>query len=251
MADELNGARLRLEWAAAHLDAMKHEAILFMTEVPQPYTFVRERNPEGGDDILRAKIFRWPDAKFGMRVADAVHNLRSVLDMIAWECALKGKRPPTETDRSVAFPICMDDSEWEDRGTKRMIRLIPDDAVTIIKSFQPYSRPDGIQGLGLVQSLDNWSKHKRLLSLPTFHASSLTAPAGCEFIDLNLGAFADNDVMALVRGTNTDLQDKGKFMAHIGFAKGPPGRGYPIDQLAFIYDQITDKVLPAFQEYFD
>ena len=43
MADELTGAKIRLEWAETHLDAVRHEARFFMdSKPPQPYNFVRQ-----------------------------------------------------------------------------------------------------------------------------------------------------------------------------------------------------------------
>jgi hypothetical protein len=143
--------------------------------------------------------------------------------------------------------------DWEGPNTKRMIRYISGAPRERLRSFQPFSRPDGIPGLGLVQSLDNWAKHKALLNLFSFHASRLDPPLGFELLDLNRGAFADGDVVAHLGplyGLSPQERAVGRFMGHVGFAKGLPGQGYPLDNLAGVYERIRDRVLPAFEEYF-
>src|SRR5205085_926623 len=113
----------------------RHEARLFMTEPPQPYTFERQVDAECGCEVVRARVHRLPSMRMAMVVADAAHNLRTVLDMIAWELARKGNPALTDEDRSVAFPICMAKDDWDGPATRRMVRHIAQDASDRIRSF--------------------------------------------------------------------------------------------------------------------
>src|SRR5688572_6904347 len=205
MTDELLEVELRLERAHEHIHALNHEARMFMMSRPQPYNMITEPDPHSFDYITRAKIDRLPPPRLGMVVTDAVHNLRAALDMIAWKLALKGPNPPPDEDTSVAFPICTTPEAWESRRTQGMIERIPEDAIKAIKAFQPYSTPDGLVRLRFLQSLDNWSKHKTVPNLFSFHVSRIRPipPSGNYLIvEANLGnAFEDGDVIFRVRPT--------------------------------------------------
>jgi len=104
MADEFRGVEVRLERAMEHIDALRHEARMFMMEIPPPYGYEIPDKAIDGEYIVRAKIFRPPPVHLAVLAADSAHNLRAALDMIAWELALKGPKPPRDDDRSVAFP---------------------------------------------------------------------------------------------------------------------------------------------------
>jgi hypothetical protein len=94
-----------------------------------------------------------------MLTGDAVHNLRSALDHLAWSLA------GASADRHTEFPIFIDEAKFRDKGRTKM-RGMPSQAKKIIKSLQPYKRPHGLpeekEPLWLLQSLDIEDKHRTL-----------------------------------------------------------------------------------------
>ncbi len=253
MADELLGVELRLERAHEHIHALTHEARMFMMNPPQPYDTVTELDSDGIHYVTRARIIRLPPMRMGMIVADAVHNLRSALDMIAWQLALAGPNPPPDDDTATAFPICTHPDAWEGNHTQRMIERIPDYAVQMIKSFQPYNRPNGLLRLGFVQAFDNWAKHKTIPGLFSFHTSRIRPTGPYEIIEANIGAaFEDGDVICRSRPLTSYPQERFRayFMCHVSFAKVGPGQGYPLELLDSTYEDIRNKILPAFKGFF-
>jgi len=111
--------------------------------------------PEASPVRRREKKARHPDQTFVVRLVqppnppyeawavilgDAVHNLRSSLEYMAWELA--GADP---TDTETMFPIFDTEAGWNARASRRMKRLAPD-VRALIQSMQPYyvGQPSGV-----------------------------------------------------------------------------------------------------------
>lgn len=253
---ELIGVTLRLERAHEHIDALKHESRMFMMELPQPYAVAVDDEPVDGSYIVRGKILRPPPARLGILAVDAAHNLRAALDMLAWELALKGPNPPPNSDSRTAFPICTDAKAWESDRTKRMIERIEDDAVAVIYSFQPYNRPrPEAPRLHVVQSLDNWGKHKAIPELMSFYVSRLRVVSpSFEIIATNERGFSDGDEVARlrrVRPTSPDEKLRMEALCHVAFSRDGPGFGWPLDFLDNAYQTISNEIVPAFYRFFE
>ena len=256
MADELRGIEIRLERAYEHIHALNHEARMYMMELPPPYSYVIDKKSEDGSHVVRAKVSRLPPVRHGVLAADGAHNLRAALDMLAWELARKGPTPPTDSDTQTAFPICSGENAWKSNRTQRMIELLPLESIPIIRSLQPYKRPDMI-GLLRVQAIDNWAKHHAIPGLIGFHISRLRLlSSDVEIVSHHFGeAFEDGDEIARVRwndaNRDTEKHLRMWMQCHVGFAKNGPGHGFPIDFLENTHNLIRDQIVPAFQPFFD
>jgi hypothetical protein len=104
-----------------------------------------------------------PDEVWGPIIGDAVHNLRSALDHLAWQLAVPSAR--ATTPRRIEFPIFLDDpaTDREIRGalTKKLNCLRPE-SQAIIDGAQPYKTGDRHHPLWLLQTLWNTDKHRTL-----------------------------------------------------------------------------------------
>lgn len=255
MANELQGVEIRLERAIEHIDALRHEGRMFMMELPQPYGSAIDPKPINGEYVVRAKIVRSPSGRLGALAADGVHNLRSALDMIAWQLALKSATPPPEGDRDTAFPIVSKPEYWKAGRTQKMLKWIDDpDAIKAIEACQPYNDPV-FRRLLFVQALDNWSKHHTLPDLLAFRATRLRMISETwEIVRFEGGPVNDGDEIARARrinaASNPDEHYQAWLLCHICFAKDGPGRGYPTSFLEDAYETIRDRVLPSFVGFF-
>jgi len=90
--DELRGVEVRLERAREHIDALHHESMMFLMELPPPYGYIIPDEAIDGEYIVRAKVFRPPPLRLGVLAADGAHTLRAALDMLAWSRATKGQK---------------------------------------------------------------------------------------------------------------------------------------------------------------
>ena len=102
-----------------------------------------------------------------LQFGDSVHNLRSALDHLVFDLALRFKKGEVKNPRRLAFPITDTESLWE-RERSRVADLSPDDAA-VIKWYQPYeavaraNRPPNTPTLlGLLRDFDDWDKHRLL-----------------------------------------------------------------------------------------
>lgn len=248
------GIELRLERASEHIDALRHEARMFMMAEPQAYGMRTDDKPlESGEYIIRAKVFRPPPPRIGIIVADAAHNLRASLDMIAWQLPKKVGAPAPDDDTQTAFPICSDKDAWESHSTKRMIEWIDGSATEIIKALQPCNRPiPECYKLQVVQSIDNWAKHKAIPDVLTFHVSSMTLISNHQVTKARIGAFDDGDELCRVLPLGDRKESfKARLMCHVGLAKEAPGFGLPLEALGDSHHYIRDTVLPAFAGFFE
>ena len=254
MANELRGVELRLERASEHCDALRHEARMFMMVEPPAYGMQADDNAlDSGEHIIKAKIFRRPSPRMGIIAADAAHNLRASLDMIAWKLALGGRNPPPDNDTQTAFPICSDKSAWASNSTKRMLKRMDPERIDVIESLQPYNRPaPECFKLQIVQSIDNWAKHKAIPDVLTFHVSSISRRSNHQITSLQIGAFNDGDELCRVRPLGDPKESfKAHLMIHVGLAKEAPGYGLPLEALSNSYEYIRDTVVPAFAGFFE
>lgn len=251
--DELRGVEIRLERAHEHIDSLKHESRMFMMELPPAFGYELAKKLANGEYPVKARIYRPPPVRLGVLAGDAAHNLRSALDMIAWELAVKGPKPPAEDDRQTAFPICRNLKAWESNGTKRMVERLPPDAIPVIKSFQPFEQDDWLR-FGMIQAIDNWAKHKAIPNLLSFQVSKWQLMSRFEFVSQTDVAFEDGDEIGRVKRVEPIVDPEEHFragmMCHVCFSKNGPGQGWPIDFLENTYERIRDKVVPAFQVFF-
>jgi hypothetical protein len=106
-----------------------------------------------------------PLDEWALILGDAIHNLRSALDVLVWAhvdtAALNDKQA-----RQIAFPVWSEREAW-DGGAARVLRTVPNDVVGRIEECQPFRRPPSERagdGLHLLNGLDNTDKHRLALT---------------------------------------------------------------------------------------
>lgn len=160
MAPSLLDPDLKRQWAKLRLDELAAEAAIIQeSNTPKLTT---------EDDLVNSRyVFRFQgmhDARVfqaALRAGDFIHNLRAALDHLAWQLALlSGGWPSIE----VSFPICEKNNADARRFIKRCTVGIPDPAVAVIESFQPYHAGNGFRSTHLwrLNKLWNIDKHRHL-----------------------------------------------------------------------------------------
>jgi hypothetical protein len=93
----------------------------------------------------------------GAIVGDAIHNLRTALDLVASELVRMGQ----SSDRGVYFPFGVDAAGLEDEIKKKRFYKAGSDAVDLLRKFAPYH--GGNEALRAIHDLDIQDKHRALI----------------------------------------------------------------------------------------
>jgi len=139
----------KIERAKEHSDALDaHLDEVFSIDANCPVLGTKGYRDGGGKGIHKNVVYvsYAPDlteamARAGVLLGDAIHNLRSALDHLAYQLALKNRGKLTETqERSVYFPICKEQKDWP-KEWKRKLRYVGRLDREVIKRYQPFSPP--------------------------------------------------------------------------------------------------------------
>lgn len=94
---------------------------------------------------------------------DAIHNLRSALDHLAYQLVLVGT-PGAEPSRQVEFPIAKNETTYEKDKLKKVKGMRPE-AIRAIDALKPYH--GGTEAFWRIHELDNIDKHRDLFKTGT------------------------------------------------------------------------------------
>jgi hypothetical protein len=156
----LDGAQLKLARATRHLDELRDVVRKYLDS--GPYRVLR-REDDSGDLVYSLQIVEAIPAEWGAVVGDAVHNLRSALDLLAWQLVKSGGVQPTKV---TFFPISRTSTDFE-HALKRCLRGAPPSALRFVRRLRPYS--GGNDKLVRLHTLDIVDKHRVILIVGAAH----------------------------------------------------------------------------------
>jgi hypothetical protein len=157
-ADErLAPIRSKVERAKQHLSDLEIARQRFMET--NPYRIERERDPQTGYNIYRVFDIQIPPADIGLITGDVIHNLRSVLDHLAYALVIANGNTP---NKQTAFPIYDAAAKYVDHSG-RQIELMAQSAIDAINANEPYQGGKGA-GFWVLHYLDIADKHHALLT---------------------------------------------------------------------------------------
>jgi len=245
MSDSLEDTWLKLARAKKHLNELQRKVDAFVNR--KPYTLFRHDDPEHGRYIYRGKIVRMPPETWGPIIGDAVHNMRSAIDCLAWALC-------TKPSRVTAFPIFTSPPK-EERSKRRfddMIRHIPPDAQEIIKELQPYNYGDlaKLYPLAVLQWLSNTDKHQVLVAVGTLINAPTKVIPGSFISNLS---FNEREVEFEVSVKIGDEMHFEKALSFHVMIQGIPSLELPgLDyfRLRDIHQFIREDVIPRFAGFF-
>lgn len=159
--------QLKLEWASKQFDSLKSAFSQFVNS--HPYETVRNFDPQSGEHYATVIRGDTDMSEWSLRVGDIVHNLRSALDNLVFELAVKESgHHPAICDLTLQFPIADHPNGWFDprkkKGKRDCVSLLSLDAQAVIEGLQPCKRSDKTtpHKLSVLRDLSNWDKHKHI-----------------------------------------------------------------------------------------
>lgn len=186
MTDSSSAVR-KLQRAREHIGTLRNGIDDFLKA--QPYAVGRRLQAKGRvHEYLLIRYTPAPDS-LGLLVGDAVHNLRSCLDHLAFSLAQEGAKAAgitmtSKEEAQLQFPICDTPNDFKKQVGRGRLRGVEPHAQALIERYQPFrlapQHPER-SVLGCLARLDNADKHRVLLV--TSHVVSLgdySLPSGVE-----------------------------------------------------------------------
>jgi hypothetical protein len=131
MVGDLTSVRLKFKRAQAHLDVL-NAALDNADRTTNLYGLACEPDIEPGYYVV--KVVQDGDTdQWSLSLGDFLHNLRSVLDHLAWQLVIaNGKNPGRPM-----FPITLDADWFDTKGNEHLTGVHPD-AIAAIRALQPF-----------------------------------------------------------------------------------------------------------------
>lgn len=175
-----------------------------------------------------------PKHEWSLDLGDALHNLRSAFDAMAWGMAHFNDTKPAHP-KSVTFPICYDEKQWE-KAVKTWIGDIHPGFQERLRLMQPftYAPEGGATVLSALHDLDIQDKHHDILTV------------SADLHGINLGGsfeYEDHDTHATPR---IDMRSDIKF--EDGIVLGTIHAGAPIRMLGQMFLRPSIKVLLTYKD---
>lgn len=166
--DPLFAVWAKIYRAKKHIKEIDGEIQLFLKG--NPYRVVAQVDPETREDVFYVRVAKDVPLSWGTIVGDAVHNLRSALDLLVC-CAVVANGGKIK--RSTGFPIGENVDEFE-AGLRKKAAGIPAEAARVMRSFHPYkSGHDALDVLWKLHRLDVLDKHRLLIPVGAAHRSTI------------------------------------------------------------------------------
>lgn len=259
MSERLIGPRTKFERAKEHFDQLHSEIRAFFDR--EPYKVVSEVNPETGDEVYRVRVVEQPPPRFAAMVGDIVHNLRSSLDLLAWQLVEAGGGSPGD---QTMFPIRKTRQAFETAGLAQ-VKGASREAIRVLSALKPYD--GGNAALWRLHRLDANDKQRLLTVVGAAYKSfrlsfdlpwvfpGNTEPTRVPGLDLipadRLFPLVDGEeVFGLPATTfaDTPLNPKMQFTFHIAISDGEVVHGDPLiptlNDLGRAVDEIIDLFAP-------
>lgn len=145
-------SRVKLKRASKFIDEVESGLAAYNNSDP----FSAEWDSSGAEPVLnitRKEI----DPELLAALGDAIHNMRTSLDLMASELArLNGK-----SDKDVYFPFAASKDQFPDALKRQNFHRAGEDSVALIKQFAPYK--GGNEKLRVIHDLDIEDKHRAIL----------------------------------------------------------------------------------------
>lgn len=162
-------SRHKLARVQRFLDELDVEITKYQKSKPAKIVFDDKREP--GLMVIRADILAEPPVSIPLAIGDAIHNMRSALDILACDLVRRaGGTPGT----NVMYPFCNDAASLDDVIKKRGLSGLTSAELDAIRDTKPYKGGNDI--LRSIHDLDIDDKHKLLLtSITTAMAKNVNA----------------------------------------------------------------------------
>ena len=240
----------KIERAEKHIRDLENAIKSFIKT--NPYAVLGQQDAETGMYVYKLKIVRHPPLGWSAILGDAIHNLRSALDILVWQLILaEGNKP----SRKNAFPVSSSPKGFESH-LKEKVKGVSPQALELFKAAEPY-KGGKHEGLWILNELDIRDKHRLLVPVFTqaggvsinemfddLLGTDAFTRGGIVFINpADKGPMKDGDIVfSAPEKPDTDPQ----FRFHIAFGEGDIIEGQPIQPTLTQFLDLVKGILEPF-----
>jgi hypothetical protein len=233
---------LKMSWAKKHLDSLEAIRQAFIDSKPERIEAYDDIPAQ--EHVIKITVLGAP-AESGLIFGDAVSCMRSALDYLAWQLALLTTPKPS---RDVCFPVIEENSvDAQVRFTKQTFG-IPDDAIAVMKSLQPYHAGALYQAHHLWRLNKMWNvvKHRHI----GIHSTmvEILVPAHIKPIEMKI--VGNHGIMRFPISAKPDMGLHPAVTYEIQFGDERESVISILSDLDKIYEYIGTVVFPQFERFF-
>ena len=239
----------KIEWAKVHLDTLKSSIAAFKAEPAKLYgVSTKEDHEQQLLFITIVSINPVELMKLGLIAGDFICNLRASLDHLAWTLAKLGKKKPSG---DTCFPIIgiapRTQAEIDER-IAACTRGMPADAVTAMKTFQPYHSGNAYKShhLWRLHFLWNLDKHR---NIALYSADSGVVCEIASGVPVTRKDFNDRAVVSLPLSAKDKVRFNRRPDIKILFGDEERGIQVSVEDLGAIYEFVSTEVFPIFARF--
>lgn len=149
----LAGVRAKIDRGQHHFNAINAALKAVLSAGPKAETVLLDTQHERHHLVFTIPKATPIDPALPLIIGDCIHNLRSALDHLVYQLALRNGASPVDAEKTF-FPICLTEVEFDKKVKKLLKPFISDAAFAEIKKSQPYSAYD------VPVEADIWVLHK-------------------------------------------------------------------------------------------
>lgn len=244
--DLFQGPKLKVERAYKHISDLQSVLIEFLKT--DFYRLHVEKNVDGSN-VLKFEMTGSIPQKMPLIIGDAIHNLRSALDLMTCEIIMEcGGTPSRDTN----FYIREKRSELVGLVENGEIKIAGCDIVTLITDYiAPYK--GGNDALFGLHTLDIQDKHQLLIPLikvASLHGVSAEDANGNGVYGMTLSVGEGGKIQPIQTASELHITDYGKPAFNIFFDKGHSLEGKSVLPTLLYLAQVVLDVIQALEKAF-
>jgi hypothetical protein len=200
MSSRLDGPLAKVARANEHIQQFVVVAGEFFKS--DPYRIVVQEDSKTGNVDWVLQVRADPPLALSLIAGDVIHNLRSALDLLAWQLVLDGGGTPIVSGpNATSYPIMDGRKAFKSIGLRR-VQGATKDAKDLISATRPYKR--GNDALWQIHRLDIVDKHRLLVAVGASHRNIiLTFPTPSMIRDMkeifsDIPVFGEPGELALI-----------------------------------------------------
>ena len=245
MAKQLEGPRAKVQRAQHHVQEPKGAISEFLTRLP--YRFTVEADPDQAYQRIVITGAKSIPSTISLIIGDAIHNLRSALDHVAWELF----RSRGIKDQAIQFPV-LSTAKVANQKISDLQAANPA-AANVLASLKPYRGGNlALYGLHRIDIIDKHRLFVRTGRIPGQQLSSFVSRHGTVTIITNRGANLEMMRKGYWRiPAARPLRDGDAVFAHvdIAFAFARPFAGEAVVPLLSDLADYINKVIGSFEAH--